>query len=121
VAEELSMTSTQDRLHTCYRCVPVSSSDEGSSGVATLDRLETTFAEGGERVSFVGGYSAREIALRRAREMNGVVFTNNVSLNVKRADTGMLVEYAVARSPVYTVRGPDAAHPHAHRAYWKPL
>jgi len=115
------MTAVVDRLHTCYRCVPLSPSEEGAFAPGTLDRLEATFAEGGETVSFVGGYSAREIALRRARETHALVYANTVSANVRRADTGILVEYAVAPSPVYTVRGADPRHPAPHRAYWTPL
>jgi hypothetical protein len=31
------------------------------------------------------------------------------------------VAYAVSKSPVYTLRGPDAWHGQVYRTYWPPL
>jgi hypothetical protein len=88
---------------------------------AKLDSLETTAADNGEQVFFTSGYSAREIAQKRARETNGHVYVNNVSRNIKRPDLTVPVSYAVAASPVFTLRAKDEWHNSVYRAYWPPL
>jgi len=111
--------------HSCYRCRPHDVQGPfRQSGVGEgpeLDSIETTFADGGDEVFFTSGYSAREIAQTRARENGGQVYVNNVSRNVKRRDLSMPVAYAVAKSPVYTLRGPDEWHDQIYRAYWPTL
>jgi hypothetical protein len=104
--------------HRCHRCRP----HDGSTGEGVdLDSIDSTFAEGGGEVFFTSGYSAREIAQKRARETGGQVYVNNVSRNVRRRDLSVPVAYAVAAGPVYTVRGADAWHREVYRSYWPPL
>jgi hypothetical protein len=86
-----------------------------------FDSLEATAAEGGDEVFFVSGYSAREIAQKRARETNGHVYVNNLSRNIRRPDLSYPVAYAVSKSPVFTLRGRDEWHKSTYRAYWPPL
>jgi len=106
--------------HRCYRCTPV---DDLAAGAVEIkfDSLEATAAEGGDEVFFVSGYSAREIAQKRARETNGCVYVNNLSRNIRRPDLSYPVAYAVAKSPVFTVRSQDEYHKSVYRAYWPPL
>lgn len=105
--------------HTCYRCEPVSFT-EGALG-RERESIAGTRSEEDDDVFFVSGYSAREIAQKRARETSGRVYVNNVSRKIKRADLSVPVAYAVARSPVYTLMGPDEWHPAVYRVYWRPL
>jgi hypothetical protein len=89
-----------------------------------LESIETTFSEGGDEIFYASGYSAREIAQKHARESGGQVYINNISRNIKRRDmsnTLAPVFYAVAKSPVYTLRPLDALHDQVYRAYWPPL
>jgi hypothetical protein len=98
--------------------------DEQAAGeidAIKFDSLEATAADGGGEVFFVSGYSAREIAQKRARETNANVYVNNLSRNIRRPDLSYPVAYAVARSPVFTVRGRDEWHKSTYRAYWPPL
>ena len=105
--------------HKCYRCTPYASTDP--SEVRELDSITSTQSEGGDEVFFSSGYSAREIAQRKALETGAFVFVNNVSRRIKRPDLTVPVSYAVAKTPVYTVRGPDEWHDTVYRAYWRPL
>ena len=107
--------------HRCYRCSPVEEQATGVADTTKLDSLEATAAEGGDEVFFVSGYSAREIAQKRARETNGNVYVNNLSRNIRRPDLSYPVAYAVAKSPVFTLRGRDEWHKSVYRAYWPPL
>jgi hypothetical protein len=86
-----------------------------------LETLETTFADDGSEVFFTSGYSAREIAQKHALQTGGRIYINNVSRKIKRRDLTVPVAYAVARSPVYTLRGADELHEKVYRAYWSPL
>lgn len=106
--------------HKCYRCSLV---DPNTTvlDAAKLDSLETTAADGGGEIFFTSGYSAREIAQKRAREMNGRVYVNNVSRNIRRPDLTVPVSYAVSTTPVFTVRAQDEFHNSPYRAYWPPL
>jgi len=104
--------------HRCHKCRP--HGEPIGEGVE-LDSIDSTFAEGGGEVFFTAGYSAREIAQKRARESGGQVYVNNVSRNVRRRDLSVPVAYAVANGAVYTVRGADAAHGEPYRSYWPPL
>jgi hypothetical protein len=108
------------RGHKCYRCSLV---DPGTVSMdsAKLDTLEMTLTENGDEIFFASGYSAREIAQKRAKETNGRVYVNNVSRNLKRPDLTLPVAYAVARSAVFTLRGQDEWHNTVYRAYWPPL
>ena len=106
--------------HKCYRCAPVES-DAFPLDPTHFDSLEMTATEEGDEIFFTSGYSAREIAQKRARETNGRVYINNVSRNIRRPDLTVPVAYAVARSAVYTVRGRDQWHDSVYRAYWPPL
>lgn len=110
--------------HRCWECKPHDSDGpfrHGSEGEGPeLDSLETTFTDGGDEPFFTAGYSAREIAVKRAQEHGGAVYVNGVSRNIKRPDIGF-VKYAVAKSPVYTLLAPDDLHPSVYRFYWKPL
>jgi hypothetical protein len=72
-------------------------------------------------VFFVSGYSAREIAQKHAREIDGRVYVNNISREIRRPDLTVPVAYAVAKSPVYTLKKPDELHKTVYRAYWPPL
>jgi hypothetical protein len=105
--------------HKCYRCAPA----EGIEGdlLTKLDSMEATSSEGGDEIFFTSGYSAREIAQKRAKETNGRVYVNNVSRNLRRPDLTVPVAYAVAASPVFTLRAPDEWHGSVYRAYWPPL
>ena len=111
--------------HPCYRCVlhdvQAPFRQQGHADAPNLDTLETTVCEDGSPVFFMSGYSAREIAQRHARETGAQVYVNNVSRNVKRRDLTLPVAYAVATSPVYTLREPDQWHAGVYRAYWPPL
>ena len=108
------------RGHKCYRCSVV---DPATYPVdlTKLDTLETTSTENGDEIFFTSGYSAREIAQKRARETNGRVYVNNLSRTIRRPDLTLPVAYAVARSPVFTLRGQDEWHDAVYRAYWPPL
>ena len=106
--------------HKCYRCSPVEPGT-GPVDLTMLDTITTTSAEGGGEVFFTSGYSAREIAQKRAKETNGRVYVNNVSRNIRRPDLSIPVAYAVACSPVFTLRARDQWHDSVHRAYWPPL
>ncbi len=117
--------TTKVTRHTCYRCCPhdvqgpfrLLQTGEGPE----LESIETTFADSGEEVFFASGYSAREIAQKHAREAGGQVYINNISRKVKRRELNVSVAYAVAKSPVYTLRGPDEWHDKVYRAYWPTL
>ena len=105
--------------HKCFRCEPVNADQLTES--SELESVTATSAVGGEDVYFVSGYSAREIAQKRAREVDGTVFVNNVSRKIKRPDLTVPVSYAVAKTPVYTLRHPDDQHETVYRVYWPPL
>lgn len=105
--------------HKCYRCEAVES--DKLSDTAELESAATTCAEGGDEVYLVSGYSAREIAVKRAREVDGAVYVNNVSRKIRRPDLTVSVAYAVAKTPVYTLRHPDELHETVYRAFWPPL
>lgn len=119
------MTSASSPGHRCYHCavhdVQGPFRDQGHEDGAPLDSIETTFSDDMSEVFFVSGYSAREIAQKRAVAMGGRVFINSVSRNVRRKDLAVPVAYAVSASPVYTVKGPDQWHEKVYRAYWQPL
>ena len=119
------MSQTAVRRHACYRCAPHDVQgpfrQQGHEGAPALESLETTLAESGEEVFFTAGYSAREIAQNRARETGGRVYVNNISRDIKRPSITAPVGYAVAKTPVYTLRGPDEWHDKVYRAYWPPL
>jgi hypothetical protein len=106
--------------HKCHRCNLV---DPKTSPVETskLDTVDGTLTEDGDTIFFASGYSAREIALKRARETNASVYVNNLSRNIRRPDLTVPVAYAVARSPVFTLRAPDEWHGSVYKAYWPPL
>lgn len=119
------MTQANATRHTCYRCAPHDVEGpfrhQGTGEGLELESIETTHAEAGDEVFFTSGYSAREIAQKRAREAGGQVYVNNISRSIKRRDLSVPVAYAVAKSPVYTLRAPDGAHAKVYRAYWPPL
>jgi hypothetical protein len=108
--------------HACFRCaahdVQGPFRQQGHEGAPSLESLETTYAESGEEVFFTSGYSAREIAQKHARETGAQVYVNNISRAIKRRDLSVPVAYAVAKSPVYTLRAPDQWHAQVYRAYW---
>ena len=111
--------------HTCHRCRPHDVQGpfrlRGTGDGPELESIETTFAEAGDEAFFTSGYSAREIAQKRARETGGQVYVNNISRNIKRRELSVPVAYAVAKSPVYTLRAPDEWHDEVYRAYWPTL
>jgi 8-oxo-dGDP phosphatase len=112
------MDQMTSQRHTCYHCIP----HDSEGPFKNLESLETTFAEAGGELFFTSGYSAREIAQKHAAQTGGRVYVNNVSRNIKRRDLTVPVAYAVAKSPVYTLRGPDERHhDKVYRAYWPPL
>ncbi len=119
------MTQAQAAGHRCYRCtvhdVQGPFRSKGSGEGPELGSVDTTFSEGGDEVFFASGYSAREIAQKHARETGGHVYVNNLSRNIKRRDLSVPVAYAVAKTPIYTLRAPDAWHQQVYRAYWPPL
>jgi len=119
------MNQAKATRHACHRCCAHDMKDVfpvgGASDELVLDSIEATFSEGGDAVFFASGYSAREIAQKRARETGGQVYVNSVSRNVKRRDLSVPVAYGVAKGPVYTVRPPDDWHETVYRAYWPPL
>jgi hypothetical protein len=106
--------------HRCYRCTTLEEG-EYQGEEAMLETIETTSAENGDQVFFTSGYSAREIALKHAKETDGKVYVNNLSRKIRRPDLTVPVAYAVARSAVFTLRGPDQWHGSVYRAYWPPL
>jgi len=108
------------RGHKCYRCSLVDAAAHPVD-VTKLDTTETTSTDGGDEIFFASGYSAREIAQKRAKETDSRVYVNNVSRNIRRPDLTMPVAYAVAKSPVFTLRGQDEWHSSVYRAYWPPL
>jgi len=110
--------------HHCYRCRPheeVQGAFPGTGEGPELESIATTFAEGGEEVFFTSGYSAREIAQKRAHDSGSAVYVNNVSRNIKRRELSVPVGYAVAHTPVYTLLPADEHHGTVYRAYWPPL
>ena len=115
---------TREIDHKCYRCCPHDGPgpfQQRDGEGPELESIETTFSEAGTKVTFTAGYSAREIAQNRARQIGGQVFVNEVSSNIKRRGASGPVEYAVAASGVYTLCAPDAVHEEVYRAYWRPL
>ena len=94
-----------------------------SENLKNLDSIESTFSENGEEIYFVSGYGAKEIALNHVKEHGGTIYVNNISRNIKRRDLNVSVAYAVAKSPIYTLRPPNPAKGHdaAYRAYWPQL
>jgi len=119
------MAQTQHEGHGCYRCRPHDvqgpfRSQDGGEG-PLLESAETTLSEDGTEVVLFGGYSAREIAQKRARETGGQVYLNEISGNIRKRGATKAAEYAVATAPVYTLRAPDADHDRVYRAYWRPL
>jgi len=116
--------ATQPR-HACFRCAPHNVQgpfrEQGDEGAPELESIDTTFSDNGDEVFFASGYSAREIAQKHGRETGGAVYVNNVSRKIKRRDLTVAVAYAVAKSPVYTLRAPDQCHAGVYRAYWPPL
>ena len=86
-----------------------------------LESVETTFSDDGSEVFMASGYSAREISQNHAKETGGKVYVNNLSRKIKKPDLTVSVAYAVAKSPVYTLKGPDDFHKSVYRAYWPPL
>ena len=119
------MSQATSKRHTCFRCVPHEVQgpfrQQGYEDAPALESLETTFADNGDEIFFASGYSAREIAQKHAREAGGQIYVNNISRNIKRRDLTVSVFYAVSKSPVYTLRVPDAWHDKVYRAYWPPL
>ena len=119
------MNQARATRHTCQRCCPHEVQgpfrQHGAGEGPELESIETTFSETGEEVFFTSGYSAREIAQKRARETGGQVYVNGISRNITRRDLSVPVAYAVARSPVYTLRTPDEWHDKIYRAYWPTL
>lgn len=120
------MKQTQATRHTCHRCQPHDVQGPfrppGTGGEGPeLESIDTTFADAGDEVFFTSGYSAREIAQKHARESGGQVYVNNISRNIKRRGMSVPVSYAVAKSPVYTLLGPDQWHEQVSRAYWPTL
>jgi len=120
------MTQSNATRHTCNRCQPHDGQGPfrppGTSGDGLeLESIETTSCDAGDEVFCTSGYSAREIAQKHARESGGQVYVNNVSRNIKRRGMSVPVSYAVATSPVYTLRGPDEWHATVYRAYWPTL
>ncbi len=119
------MEGSTARKHTCFRCTLHEGEIPGRNGVrseeAALESLETTFCDNSKEVFFASGYSAREIAQKRAREIDGAVYVNTVSRRIKQPDLTMPVSYAVAKSPVYTLRAQDDLHERLYRSYWRPL
>ncbi len=119
------MNQANATRHTCHHCRPHDSQgpfrSNGTGEGPELESIETTFSEAGDEVFFASGYSAREIAQKRARETGGHVFINNVSRKIKRRDLSVPVAYAVASGPVYTLRAPDEWHDKVYRAYWPTL
>jgi hypothetical protein len=111
--------------HKCHRCRPHDGGGpfrhHGTGDGPELESIDTTFAESGGEVFFTSGYSAREIAQKRARETGGRVYVNTISRNIRRRDLSVPVAYGVADSEVYTLRSPDAWHGEVYRAYWPPL
>ena len=106
--------------HKCYRCQPETLPADIASS-QPLGTIEATRSEKGDEVFFASGYSAREIAQKRAREQGGTIYVNNVSRKIKRPDLTVWIAYAVAKSPVYTTCAPDEFHDSVHRVYWRPL
>jgi hypothetical protein len=117
------MTSTA--RHACYRCVVHEVQgpfrQQGVEGAPELESLETTHSDSAEDIFFTSGYSAREIAQRHQREKGGQIWVNNVSRKIKRRELTVSVAYAVCKSPVYTLKGPDEGHDKVYRVYWPPL
>ena len=119
------MTAPAGQAHRCFRCQPHEVQgpfrQQGHEDAAPLESIETTFADGGDEVFLTSGYSAREIAQKHARETGGSVYINNISRSIKRPDLTVPVAYGVAKTPIYTLRPPDALHEKVYRAYWPPL
>lgn len=106
--------------HRCYRCLPMDA-DNYRGETEKLGGVDATLSDSGDEVYFVSGYSAREIAQKRASELQARIYVNNVSREIKRPDLSVPVSYAVSKSPVYTVREPDEWHDTLYKVYWPPL
>jgi hypothetical protein len=119
------MPDAPARKHACYRCTPHDKPgpfrEQATPDAPALESIETTFSEAGDEVFLTSGYSAREIAQKRAHDTGGQVYVNSVSRKIKRPDLTYPVAYAVAKGPVYTLRAPDEFHDKVYRAYWPPL
>lgn len=115
------MTPGGNPGHSCYRCELLGEAECEGLDESILDTIEATYSASGGEVFFMAGYSAREIARRRALECDGRVFVNNVSTNVRRPGEDTPAEFAVSRDEVHTLRPADECHPTAYRAFWRPL
>ena len=97
-------------------------SENGEGEGPELCSLETTHAADDGEISFVSGYSAREISQRQQAEHGGTIWVNSVSRKIVRKDyqyaTNAPVYYAVHPSPVYTLIRKDGK---VVRAYWPAL
>jgi hypothetical protein len=113
------MVVTPAVKHRCFRCIAITG--ELPVEESKLETLEATFSDRGEEVFYASGYSAREIAQKHAREVEGKVYVNNISREIRRPDLTVPVAYAVSKSPVYTLKKPDEFHKTIYRAYWPPL
>ena len=51
-----------------------------------LESMDTTYADDGNEIFFVSGYSAREISQRRHQEQGGTIWVNSVSRKIVRHD-----------------------------------
>ena len=94
-------------------------SENGQGEGPMLESIETTYSEGGGKVFFYSGYSAREMALNHQKGEGGTIYVNSVSRKIVRKDfnlaTNAPVYYAVASGAVFTLIRKDN---NVVRAYW---
>jgi hypothetical protein len=104
------------------KCVAIADDDpffrQSEQQRPPLGSIEATFSEGGDEVLFYTGYSALQIATRRAQEVGGHVYTNDISSRIKRENMNRPVSYAVSKTPVYTLMPPDDGSDRVLRCYW---
>jgi hypothetical protein len=104
------------------KCVSIEDDDpylqQPESQRPPLESLEATFSDGGDEIMYYTGYSALQIAARRAQEIGGHIYTNNISPQITRRDLNRPVDYAVSKTPVYTLMPPDEESDRIFRCYW---
>ena len=109
-------------LETDHECVFIEDDDpyfeQPDSERPPLESLDATFSDRGDEVGYYTGYSALQIAERRAREIGGNIYTNNISPQIRREGINRPVNYAVSKTPVYTLMTSDDEPERVFRCYW---
>jgi len=109
-------------IHADNKCVSIEDDDpylqQAESERPPLESIEATFSDGADEVTYYTGYSALQIATKRAEEIGGRIYANNISPEIRRKDLNRPINYAVSKTPVYTLMPPDEECDRVFRCYW---